>query len=73
MKLKSLMLFLIISATYLIAGSDELPTVELKIYTDCSARKKNNDSLFQYEELRDNILFEIIDPSLRTQKIYFKE
>lgn len=63
MKLKSLMLFLIISATYLIAGSDELPTVELKIYTDCSARKKNNDSLFQYEELRDNILFEIIDPN----------
>lgn len=63
MKLKSLMLFLIISATYLIAGSDELPTVELKIYTDCSARKKNNDSLFEYEELRDNIGFKIIDPN----------
>lgn len=52
------MLFLIISATYLIAGSDELKTTEIQTSFKCSVYD-TRDSLFQYKEDRTKIIFKI--------------
>lgn len=51
MKFKPLIFCLIISASHLIASSDELPAVELKMLSHCSVVDTRN-TLFQYNEKR---------------------